>query len=177
MKEDQPSLVWTLSCFRVNPQCVKDSDLAIPVQVAVWALQPCALGWKHLSLSHSPSGTTWLAKPMKHRTETENVAIAQTGKMRFQPPTCLKVSMMKNNPIFLSSLVVQWVKDLALSLLWLQSLLWRGFYPWPGNFRMLWVPPSPKKSNFLKWANVHSNCFHKSQKTWNNSNVHQQCMA
>ena len=30
-----------------------------------------------------------------------------------------------------SSLVVQWVKDLAL------SLLWPGFNPWPGNFQSL----------------------------------------
>ena len=31
--------------------------------------------------------------------------------------------------------VAQQVKDLALSLLWLRSLLWCcGFNPWPGNF-------------------------------------------
>ena len=36
-----------------------------------------------------------------------------------------------------SSLVVQWIKDLALSLLWLGSLLWHMFIPWPMNFRML----------------------------------------
>ena len=28
-----------------------------------------------------------------------------------------------------SSLVAQWVKDLALTLLWLRSLLWHGFWP------------------------------------------------
>ena len=33
-----------------------------------------------------------------------------------------------------SSLVTQWVKDLALSLMWLGSFLWCGFDPWPGNF-------------------------------------------
>ena len=27
--------------------------------------------------------------------------------------------------------MTQWVKDLALSLLWLRSQLWRGFYPSP----------------------------------------------
>ena len=32
-----------------------------------------------------------------------------------------------------SSLMVQWVKDLALSLLWLRLLLWHRFDPWPGN--------------------------------------------
>ena len=30
-----------------------------------------------------------------------------------------------------SSLVAQWIKDLALSLLQLGSLLWLGFDPWP----------------------------------------------
>ena len=32
-----------------------------------------------------------------------------------------------------SSLVTQWVKDLALSLLWLWLLLWHVLDPWPGN--------------------------------------------
>ena len=32
--------------------------------------------------------------------------------------------------------MAQWVKDPALSLLWLGLLLWRGFDPWPGNFCM-----------------------------------------
>ena len=35
-----------------------------------------------------------------------------------------------------SSLVVQWVKDLVLSLLWLGSLQWRVFDPGPWNFHM-----------------------------------------
>ena len=34
-----------------------------------------------------------------------------------------------------SSLVAQWVKDLAL------LLLWHGFDPWPRNVCMLWVWP------------------------------------
>ena len=33
--------------------------------------------------------------------------------------------------------MVQQVKDLALSLQWLRSLLCCGFDPWPGNFCML----------------------------------------
>ena len=40
--------------------------------------------------------------------------------------------------IIWSSLVTQWVKELAL------SLLWRGFDPWPRNFPMLWVYPKKK---------------------------------
>ena len=35
------------------------------------------------------------------------------------------------------SLVVPWVKDRALSLLWLWSQLWLGFDLWPGNFFFL----------------------------------------
>ena len=30
-----------------------------------------------------------------------------------------------------------WVKDMALSLLWLGLLLLHGFGPWPGNLHML----------------------------------------
>ena len=30
--------------------------------------------------------------------------------------------------------MAQWIKDLALSLLWLKSLLWRWFSPWPWKF-------------------------------------------
>ena len=33
--------------------------------------------------------------------------------------------------VFWSSLVAQWVKDLALSLQQFGSLLWHGFGPWP----------------------------------------------
>ena len=34
------------------------------------------------------------------------------------------------------SLAAQWVKDPALSLLWLGSVLWHGLDPWPRNFHM-----------------------------------------
>ena len=43
-----------------------------------------------------------------------------------------------------SSHVVQWVKDLVLSLLWLRSLLWHGFDPWPRNFCLLRAQPKIK---------------------------------
>ena len=43
-----------------------------------------------------------------------------------------------------SSLVVQQVEDLALSLLRLRSPLWRSFYPWPWNFCMPWALPKNK---------------------------------
>ena len=35
--------------------------------------------------------------------------------------------------------MAQQVKDWVLSLLWLESQLWREFNPWPGNFRALQV--------------------------------------
>ena len=35
--------------------------------------------------------------------------------------------------------MAQWVKDLAL------SLLWQEFDPWPGNFQMPWGQPKKKK--------------------------------
>ena len=37
------------------------------------------------------------------------------------------------------------VKDLVLSLLWLGSLLWCRFDPWPGNFCMQRAQPKKKK--------------------------------
>jgi len=42
-------------------------------------------------------------------------------------------------------LVAQWVKDLALSLLWLRSQLWCGFDPSPWNLCRLWLWPKKKK--------------------------------
>ena len=41
-----------------------------------------------------------------------------------------------------NSLVVQWVKDSALSLQWLGLLLWHGFSPWPGTFYILQAQPN-----------------------------------
>ena len=46
-----------------------------------------------------------------------------------------------------SSKVTQGVKDLALSLLWLRSLQWCRFNPWPRNFH---VPRPPKKEREQK---------------------------
>ena len=44
--------------------------------------------------------------------------------------------------------MAQQVKDQALLLLWLGSLLWYGFNPWPGNFHMPWAQPKKKKGIF-----------------------------
>ena len=46
------------------------------------------------------------------------------------------------------------VKDLSLSLLWLGSLLWHRFDPWPGNFCMPWVQPPLQKK--IKKAGIDS---------------------
>ena len=42
------------------------------------------------------------------------------------------------------------VKDLVLSLLWLGSLLWCRFDPWPGNFCMQRAQPKKKKKKKIK---------------------------
>ena len=47
--------------------------------------------------------------------------------------SCINV---KSKAVMESSLVVQWVKDLALSLLSHGPLLWCEFDPWPENFCM-----------------------------------------
>ena len=41
--------------------------------------------------------------------------------------------------------MAQWVKGPALSLLWLRSLLWHGFSPWPGKFHMPLAQQKKKK--------------------------------
>ena len=48
--------------------------------------------------------------------------------------------MVKTKEI-LSLLVVQWFKDLVVSLQWLGSLLWHGSDPWSGNAHMPWAQP------------------------------------
>ena len=48
--------------------------------------------------------------------------------------------------------MAQRVKELALSLQQLESLLWHGLNPWPGNFYMLQV--LPKKIYFYSLATL-----------------------
>ena len=50
-----------------------------------------------------------------------------------------------NRKLMGSSLVVQQVKDQALLLQWLRSLVWRRFTLWLGNFYMPQVKPKKKK--------------------------------
>ena len=56
---------------------------------------------------------------------------------------------LKNSTKLESSLVAQWVKDLALSLLWLRSLLCQGFRPWPRNFHLLQMWPKKIQLNSI----------------------------
>ena len=46
--------------------------------------------------------------------------------------------------------MAQLVKDLALSLLWVWLMLWRGFDHWPRNFGMLKVWSKKKKDPYIK---------------------------
>ena len=50
---------------------------------------------------------------------------------------------------FWCSLVAQWVKDLALALLWPWSLLWHLFDSWPEKFCMIQVWQKKKKNGFF----------------------------
>ena len=63
-----------------------------------------------------------------------------------------------------SSLVAQWVKDLALSLLWLGSLLWHRFHPWTGKFSMLWAQPEKENTRHILSMSVLKLCA-----DWNQS--------
>ena len=50
--------------------------------------------------------------------------------------------------------MAQWVKDLALSLLWLWLSLWCGFDPWPENFQVLraanpCATPTPQNKPYM----------------------------
>ena len=46
--------------------------------------------------------------------------------------------------------MAQWLKDPALSLPWLGSLLWHRFCVWPGNFSMAWACKKQNKTNRKK---------------------------
>ena len=52
-------------------------------------------------------------------------------------------------------MVAQWVKNLALSLLWLWLLLPGEFSPWAGNLYMLGCSENKKKEGL----NIHKICM------------------
>ena len=78
-----------------------------------------------------------------------------------------------------SSLEAQNVKDLALSLLWLGSLLWYGFDPGPRNFCMLQVwpkknqvyPPHHMSLGKCKLKQQETTIPIRMAKIWNNANT------
>ena len=51
--------------------------------------------------------------------------------------------------------MAQWVKDLALSLLWFRLLLWCQFDSWPRNFHMLWTQLKKKKKKKKKKGEIY----------------------
>ena len=55
------------------------------------------------------------------------------------------ILLLAEQTMLWSSLVAQWVKDLALLLLRVRSLLWPRFDPWLGKFHMLQHGPKGKK--------------------------------
>ena len=72
--------------------------------------------------------------------------------------------------------MVQWVKDPALSLQWLRSLLWHGFHLWLGNFHMSWAWPKTKEKKRVVLNNfsihVHSWMDIKLMWLWNVISLH-----
>ena len=76
----------------------------------------------------------------------------ETQSLVRHQPTRTKSCPLQPSPKMLSlktslavPLVTQWVKDLALSLLWLGPHLWPRFKSWPGNFQMPRAWPKIKK--------------------------------
>ena len=78
--------------------------------------------------------------------------------------------------IFQSSLVAQWVKDLALSLLWLRSLLWHRLDPWPREFPHAVGAVKKKKERERKFfpfpfeCGLDLTCFQRRGKIWKGKN-------
>ena len=65
-----------------------------------------------------------------------------------------------------NSLVAQWVKDLALSLLWLGLLLWHEFNSWPRNFQMPWSWTKQTNKHLLVGYIIFGMIFEKCQVLW-----------
>uniref|UniRef100_A0A8D1ZI69 Acyl-CoA thioesterase 11 n=1 Tax=Sus scrofa TaxID=9823 RepID=A0A8D1ZI69_PIG len=79
--------------------------------------------------------------------QNENSNLARSGRLKSGLPPIASDDHFtdEERKALRSSLVLQWVKDLASSLQWLSSLLWHGFDPWPGNLSMLHAWPKKKK--------------------------------
>ena len=84
----------------------------------------------------------------------------KSGTSCFTPGTLVGNLLFNKNPQVIHVLVKSWlqefpgglaVKDLVLSLLWLESLLWLGFNPWYRYFCILRVQPKKKKGLAPVW--------------------------
>ena len=64
---------------------------------------------------------------------------------KFQPPRGLGRKECSEYSSKNTQTLAQQVKDPALSLLWIRSLLWHGFNLWPRKFYMPQVQPKKKK--------------------------------
>ena len=69
-----------------------------------------------------------------------------------------KTGLSNNNVTLGSSLEVQQVKHLALSLQRLRSLLWLRFSPWPRNFSMPWEAKGNPNKLQLTQCNISYIC-------------------
>ena len=58
-----------------------------------------------------------------------------------------------------STVVVEWVQDRVLSLLWLGLLLWHGFDPRSVNFPKLQAQPKKKKKKKNVRVYIHMNVY------------------
>ena len=77
-------------------------------------------------------------------------AVAQVQFLVWELPHAMGAAKKKRK--FLGGLMV---KDLALSLLWLRSLLWHGFSLWPRSFCMQWAYPKNKTQKKTKKSGKH----------------------
>lgn len=68
-----------------------------------------------------------------------SVRNSQGRSGRKRSPTCLSLSMPHSTILKRGRGAAQWVKDLALLLLWFE------FDAWPTNFHKTWMQPPPKK--------------------------------
>ena len=72
-----------------------------------------------------------------------------TSVKKFSLTNTVKMQIEKIN-----ARVHWWCMDPTLLLLWLSSLLWHRFDPWPGNFCMTWKWPKKKKEKKKKGVPV-----------------------
>ena len=93
---------------------------------------------------HPVSYSLPLPKERTHKSQPWEGGLFQACSSLAYPPSTLKVIGLPTFAILWSSLVAQWVKDPA------SSLLWHRFGPWPGNFQ------TPLASLHLSFTSLNS---------------------